>query len=291
MAKKKLQSGPRNPRGRTSKVPLTYYRSAKGDDNSSSSPFEGSRKPVSGFRKLLSRTIDSLAVLALVLLLCYSLIVKSTPNFSIDSTAYHPAEAYKNALISKLKDVKNRNKITFDEAEIVNSLHVQFPEIASAHIELPLFNQTPKVSLNISKPSFLFKAADKSYIIDADGVAIGESSDFPAIKNLPVIEDQTGFTAVKGRTIMSADGASFINSVLAQCKHFSIPVSSLTLPALAQELDLRTSDKPYFVKFYLGGDALQQTGQFLSTRKQLESTHKEPAQYLDVRIPGKVFYK
>jgi hypothetical protein len=291
MAKnKKTQTRQRTPRGSTSKVPLTYYRSAEGT-GSASSPFEGKRTSKNGFRKLLAQVFDSVLILAGILLICYSLIVKSTPNFSLSSSAYHPSTVYERAVRSKLKEVKNRNKITFDEDGIAKSLEQQFPEIENVQMELPIFSQTPKVSLNISKPSFLFKANSNSYAIDAEGVAVGLASDFPAIKNLPVIEDQTGFTAQKNKRIMSADSVNFINTVLAQCKYFKVPVNSLTLPALAQELDLRTSDKPYFVKFYLGGDALTQTGQFLSTRKQLQDTHKEPVQYLDVRVTGKVFYK
>jgi hypothetical protein len=287
---KKPRSEPRNPRARTSKVPLTYYRSAKGS-SASSSPFEGKRRSQSGLRKLLAKALDSVVILGAIFLLCYSLIVKSDPNFSLNSTAYHSNATYKEAVIKELKNIKNRSKITFDEVGIVSSLQKQFPEISTAHIELPIFNQTPKISLNISQPSFLFNASGSSYVIDSDGATVGQANDFPAVKNLPVIEDQTGFVAEKGKRIMSADSVSFINTVLMQCKHFKIPVTSLTLPALAQELDLRTSDKPYFVKFYLGGDSLQQTGQFLSTRKQLEATHKEPTQYLDVRVAGKVFYK
>jgi cell division septal protein FtsQ len=290
MAKNKLQSGPRNPRSRSTKVPLTYYRSAKGEE-SAFSPFDQKRPRQSGLRKFFARVTDSFVVLVLILVLCYSLIVRSSPNLSLSSTAYHTKDLYQKTLVDKLDDVKNRNKITFDEAEIVGAMQKQFPEIASAQVELPLFNQVPKINLNISKPSFLFNAGGQSYVIDADGLAVGLASEFPGVKGLPVITDQTGFTGAKGKAIMSADGASFINTVLAQCKHAKVPVNSLTLPALAQELDLRTSDKPYFVKFYLGGDALRQTGQFLSTRKQLQDTHKEPAQYLDVRVDGKVFYK
>jgi hypothetical protein len=70
-----------------------------------------------------------------------------------------------------------------------------------------------------------------------------------------------------------------------------VSVSSLTLPKTAQELDLRTKDRPYYVKFYLGGDALLQAGQFLATRRQFDTSNTQPAEYLDVRVEGKIFYK
>jgi hypothetical protein len=70
-----------------------------------------------------------------------------------------------------------------------------------------------------------------------------------------------------------------------------VSIKSLTLPKSVQELDLHTSDRTYFVKFYLGGDALQQTGQFLAARHQFDITNSQPAEYLDVRVAGKIFYK
>jgi hypothetical protein len=36
---------------------------------------------------------------------------------------------------------------------------------------------------------------------------------------------------------------------------------------------------------------MQQAGQFLATRNQFNDTNTQPAEYLDVRVPGKVFYK
>jgi hypothetical protein len=63
------------------------------------------------------------------------------------------------------------------------------------------------------------------------------------------------------------------------------------LPPKAQELDLRASDQSYYVKFYLGGDAMIQTGQYLAARQKFAQTKQQPGEYLDVRVSGKIFYK
>jgi hypothetical protein len=70
-----------------------------------------------------------------------------------------------------------------------------------------------------------------------------------------------------------------------------VPISALSLPAVPEEIDLRASDQPYYVKFYMGGSAVLQTGQFLAARQHFKQTGQLPAQYLDARIAGKVFYK
>ena len=128
-------------------------------------------------------------------------------------------------------------------------------------------------------------------VVDSKGTVIGPSADFPSVKDLPLISDETGFETVVGRSVLSRSDIDFITTVIAQARAAKVPIASLALPKLAQELDLRTTDRKYFVKFYLGGDALTQSGQFLAARQKFDSTKKQPNQYLDVRISGKIFFR
>jgi hypothetical protein len=90
---------------------------------------------------------------------------------------------------------------------------------------------------------------------------------------------------------LSAIDIAFIKAILVHCAKTGIKVDSLTLPTIAQEVDLRTKDRPYFVKFYLGGDSATQIGQFLAARHNFDQTGSQPGEYLDVRVNGKIFYK
>jgi hypothetical protein len=78
--------------------------------------------------------------------------------------------------------------------------------------------------------------------------------------------------------------------VAKEMKVYSIPVSMLALPNLAQQLDVYTTDAPYYTKFFTGGDPALQAAQMIAARQQFASGAK-PSQYLDVRVSGKVFYK
>jgi hypothetical protein len=277
--------------GQTSKVPLIYYRSGK-PAGSSRSPFKKAAPSTkSKARKLFTRFLDVVIVLAIVVGLGYSLLVGSKPDILVNSDAYHPKTTYREAIVKELQNIKNHNKITLDEQSIVKSLQSQFPEIASVQITLPIFSQTPTFRINIASPGFVLSSNGQSYIINSQGVAVASSSNFPSIKNLPVVTDQSGFTIEKGKQVLSGSEVSFINTLIVQCRKANVPIQALTLPPLAQELDLRTSDKPYYVKFYLGGDSKLQAGQFLATRHEFDSTNTQPSEYLDVRVSGKVFYK
>jgi cell division septal protein FtsQ len=294
MKNKERERQPRNRNTKSSgkKTPLTFYRSTD-PRTDSTSPF--ARKElspnVSRLRNFFASFFDAVIVVALILLLIYSLVIRPNAKVKLNSEVFHSSKTYQQATDSILKGIKNSNKITFSEQDVVEQLQTQFPEIASASIELPIIAQTPVVHLNIAKPSFVLSSKGQSYIVDSDGVAVAESNGFSGAQKLIRVEDQTGFSDEVGKQVMSAGSVKFINDLVKQCQHANVAISSLSLPNLAQELDLRTSDKPYYVKFYLGGDVLQQTGQFLATRHQLDANNTQPAQYLDVRVQGKIFYK
>jgi hypothetical protein len=69
-----------------------------------------------------------------------------------------------------------------------------------------------------------------------------------------------------------------------------IPIKDMVLSRSPQEVDLYTNDYGYYTKFYMGGDAVIQAGQYLAARNSFNAV-TAPQQYLDVRIAGKVFYK
>ncbi len=267
--------------------PLThYYRgAAKGD-----SPFE-KKLPRRSLRTKVAKILDWLVLLLVIFCLIYSLLVRPDPKVIANSNVYQPSHISQAAAAADLKNLNDRTKLTFDENKAVAALKQKFPEISAADIELPIFGQKPVIHLQIAQPDMIFVSGGKSYVLATSGVLVSSDTSMPAARDLPTVEDQSGFTARIGKAALSSSQVAFINQIVSQCRHADVPIKSLILPAAAQELDLRTTDKPYYVKFYLGGDPLLQTGQFLAARHQFATSHKDPAQYLDVRVSGKIFYK
>ena len=271
--------------------PAKYYRSGQLSDKAAS-PFKPKPKvKKSAVRKFLFGIADTMLIVLLLIGLVYSMLVRPNPKVITTSNVYHAVAVYQEAAIKQFQQLKNRNKVSLDETGIVNALQAEFPEIASASVELPLFGETPILHLNISAPSFVLASGGKAYIVDSQGVVVGEATDFPAVKNLPQVIDQSGFGVKIGSQTLSADNVAFINTLVAEAKQANVAIASLTLPSLAQELDLRTSDRGYYVKFFLGGDAAQQSGQFLAARHDFDQSGNQPSQYLDVRVAGKIYYK
>jgi len=278
--------------GPAKKTPLTFYRSADtGLDTNSPFKQKEVNPAVSKVRSFFAAFLDAVIIVSLILLLVYSLIIRPNAKVEVNSELFHSASVYQDATNKILKGIKDSNKITFSEQDVTSKLQKQFPEITSTDVELPIVSQTPVVHLKIASPSFVLNNQGHSYIVDSDGVAVADAANFPKASGLVRVEDQSGFSAKLGQQVLTADGVNFINTIVKQSKRANVPISTLTLPNLAQELDLRTSDRPYYVKFYLGGDPLLESGQFLASRHQFDTTNTQPAEYLDVRVSGKIFYK
>lgn len=284
---KVFRSSP-NTKTEPKRVPRTsYYRNQA---PAGASPFSKRSTPGTS-RKITAKFLDWLIVIILVALLGYALIVNPKPTVVGNIHGYRPTSDYQIAAQGNMQGLTYHTKITFNEKSVIAKLQQQFPEISSASVELPIIGQRPVVHLAISPPALILNSQLSSYVIDSDGVAVEQATQLKNAKTLPILTDSSGFGVSVGTHALSSDTVSFITQVVAQAKQAKVPLASLSLPALPQELDVRTSDKPYFVKFYLGGDVKTQVGQWLAARNQFAKGNINPMQYLDVRVSGKIFYK
>jgi hypothetical protein len=266
----------------------SYYRSAS--ESGRPSPFKPKPAKTAG-RKILFGVADVTLAIVLVVGLVYSLLVSSSPQVKATSQIYHSPAEYREQIARFFSGIQNHNKLTFNESQIVERIQHRFPEVQSAHIELPFFSEQPVVWLDIAAPQLLLSNPSGSYVIDSQGTAVAKPSQLPQLKNLVPLSDQTGYNSQIGQQVLSSQEVAFIMDVTEQARGSGVKIDSLTLPPLAQEIDLRAAGQNYFVKFFLGGDAKLQVGQYLAARNQFSKSGQGPAEYLDVRVPGKIFYK
>lgn len=280
----------RRPQQRKRPPTSTYYRSGSGSTKLSS-PFEARLNKVNPIKRLWLKTIDLLMIGILLYLIIHSLILRPNAKIITNNTAYSSINNYQDITNSYLRAIKNNNKLTFDDKGLVATLKTDFPEIDTASVELPVFSQRPVVRITISPPAFFLKSADKTYIIDTMGKAVAYNYQFPRIKGLPEIIDQSGYRISRGNQVLSQHDVAFIRDLKAYSDANKISIKSIILPLSPEEADLYTQDQPYFVKFYLAGDPNIQIGQFLAARRNFSQNNIRPTDYLDVRISGKIFYK
>ena len=268
-------------------VATSYYR---GVEQPSPSPFK-SKPTQKGWRTRLVKSVDLLLLVVILVCLVYSLVVSANPKVVLTSSDYHSPSIYRTAAAQAMNGFKDRNKLTFDEPAVASKLQAQFPEISKVSVELPLIGQQPVIRLNIANPEFLFNSNGQQYVLTANGIVVPNSFNPRITKTLVTINDLSGFHAQPGKAVLSAQQVAFISTVASQIQAAKVPIKSFNLPPAAQEVDLYTKDQNYYTKFYLGGNALVETGQYLAARHQLSAQNQNPSQYLDVRVEGKIFYK
>ncbi|MBI4034493.1 hypothetical protein HY380_01190 [Candidatus Saccharibacteria bacterium] len=264
-----------------------YYRATTG--SGSASPPRSKKTAKASW---LGRLADLTVIIAVVGLLAYSLIVTPQPTVKADRTDYHTLDSYRQAVVSEIQAIKYRNKLTFDEQSLGQALQAKYPEISTVEVRLPLFSQKPLVTLTVAPPNFKLAADHQLYIIDSQGSVAGLASQL-SLKNekLPLVTDLSGFEIALGQPVLTSSGVNFINQLLGQLKAKRISIAVLSLPAKGKDLHFQAKGEPYFVKFYLDGEPQLQIGQYLASRQHFKRSGQAPRQYLDVRVPGKVFYK
>jgi hypothetical protein len=190
--------------------------------------------------------------------------------------------------------VWNRNKITANTGQVSRQLLAHFPELTAASITVPLLAHQPLVYITPAQPRLVLIAADGAFLVSDSGKAV-LSAPTPAALNqpkLPTVTDQSGLQAHVNSQVLPSRSVRFIQTVVAELAAKQVAVSGLDLPAGSSELDAHLSGLPYLVKFNLqSDDARGESGTYLATAAQLHRQSVTPAQYIDVRVTGRAYYK
>jgi hypothetical protein len=291
-----LQAG-----GRAS--PYAYYSRQKTMANE---PERARRQPLPRSKKEIAQFFGQrfgliLVVIASLALLISSVQVSMRPRLVIvnDTAVYrlHPDSTYEANITQTLRGSwTNTNKITINTAGIARNLKTDYPEVADASVTLSIIGQRPIVYIQLTKPSLLMVATDGSAsVLDETGRVLTPASQVSNLDsfNLPTVTDQSGLNTESGHLALSGSSVQFISAVLLQLKAAGVSYSRLVLPPSSQELDIYIQGQPNFVKFNMHdpGTAREQAGEYLATANYLKGKGIVPASYIDVRLPGRTYYK
>jgi hypothetical protein len=249
-------------------------------------------------RASLKRLPVVIAVVLLAGLAVNSLFVGVTPRLEVAETGgktlLRDPQVYEQAATELMGQTPaNRLKLTAKTEYIALEMAKRYPELGTVSLMLPVFGHQPVLRVEPAAPALILGTTGQSYVLDTSGRVLGASTENPAVGKLglPVVTDQSGFPAANGQIALPSSTTRFITEVVGQLKAAKLPISSLTLPRGASELDVRLEGQPYFVKFNLMGNARAEAGAFLAVKQHLDREKKVPSQYIDVRVEGRAYYK
>jgi hypothetical protein len=248
-------------------------------------------------RDIQRRHVLSVLVIVIVFLLTIGL--DSTPRVVVlGDTAHRFAlqdlSVYQQYAHQTLgKSLANNNKLTIDATAVAQKIETQFPEIHAASISLPFIGRKPTLYIQPATPQLILATQSGQFILDANGraLAAGDDTVVPDTAVVPTVVDKSGLRLAKGQIALPSSSVVFITEVAGQLAAKQIQVENWTLPAGGSQLDVKVKGSPYYVKFNLQGDGREQAGTLLALQHDLANKKITPGQYIDVRVPGRAYYK
>lgn len=193
--------------------------------------------------------------------------------------------------------LSNRNKFTVNAPAIESALQAKFSELKDVSVALPILGHQPVVYVQPASPALILAADNGTFVIDENGRALIKADATTQLDNfkVPTVTDQSGLQLRLGKQALAHATTTFIQTVIRQLQAQHISIKAMTLPAASSELNVYITGQPYFVKFNLQdaspSAANVQTGTFLALKQHLQDARKTPGQYIDVRLPGRAYYK
>ena len=162
-------------------------------------------------------------------------------------------------------------------------------------VRIPLVGRRVVVAISFTQPVLLMHASSHSYVINGDGIVMAEAStvDESKLAALQVVQEDVPVKLTVGKPALTKENVVFIQSVISELTYAHASVDTVTLPLGASELNVRLKGRPYVIKFAAGdtgGGAKQQVGAYLAVAHNLEG-QQAPSEYIDVRLPERVFVK
>jgi hypothetical protein len=202
-------------------------------------------------------------------------------------------KVYTDAAHAAFTPLFNSNKLTVNASKISADLQKQFPELKAVSVTLPIVGSQPVVYIQPATPKLLLVAKNGMYLLDNDGRALISGTQVPDLESLhvPIVNDQGGLSIELGHIALPRSTVSFITEVMGQLQAKGVTTTNLTLMTGSTELQAHIAGVGYYVRFNLHGKAREETGAFLTAKQYLEASHKTPAEYVDVRVENKAYFK
>jgi hypothetical protein len=278
---------------------FSYYNNRAPEVTERRSPNRQDASETGKSRRSMPRSLAQLPFWGLILVagLCLIkvLFLSTSPkvvllgNTPVSATYVRTTQAYADAAHKQLtSSLTSHSKLTVNLNGTAEALERQFPELQAVSMTVPLVSSRPIVYVQVAQPSVVLQTASGNYALNKSGLVLAKLRSVPS--GVPIVVDQSGASPVPGKQYLSSSTISFIQTVAYQLTAAKIDVSTYVLPASSlYELDAHIDGQPYSIKYNLQGDALLQSGAAIATMQHLGST--TPKEYIDVRVPDRVYYK
>lgn len=244
------------------------------------------------FFKRLRLVPTIIAVTAIGLSVVYSTTLSSVANvkFAGEASPYRNMVEYRTGIEKLLaSSLWNKSKLTINTTTTEDAILQAFPELDAANVALPVIGRRPTITVHSRQPALLLTTTTNAYVVDLSGRVVAEASQLLSSQReqLLTVQDRSGLQLDIGSQAVTAGTVTFILNVQAQLAAKKLVIVQATLPTVPNEVDFKLKDLSYYIKTDTTGDPRIEIGDFLAAK----DSGVRPAEYMDVRVEEKVFYK
>jgi cell division septal protein FtsQ len=178
------------------------------------------------------------------------------------------------------------NLLTLDDEQLVLDLQQADPLLRSVQVRRKWFH-TIAVSALLKQPSLGWSSDNQSFLLDRDGTAIGV---LPAGSKLPVVNDGSNLPVKVGQRVTTSRFVAFVTGMVPALAGVGVGVTSLDVKDTTLDLSV-TTNKGYRLIMDTSREVSDEMVDLKAVLALLASQKKTPAEYIDLRVAGKAYYK
>jgi cell division septal protein FtsQ len=274
-------------------------RSSSSTNEQAKQRFDAKKSPRVRFKKLnklkkLSKRGFYLAISVLTLIFIWWLSLISTrshfysniQNLNINQTYRNDLQEFSDSKVS------NYTLLNLDSKKVESQITQKFSDVKSVQIKRIWYKKGVDISYVMREPIIKWQAGSELKFIDENGVILNST---PVNQNdLYVIEDNSGLKLDSGEKVFAERNVTFCGLAMKAVNNnpsvknnfvgFGIPATSL------KEIDIKLKSG-LVVKLSTELDPEGQVSLLAQIIDKLANEGKTPAEYIDLRVPGKVFWK
>lgn len=178
------------------------------------------------------------------------------------------------------------NQVTFDADAFVAKLQQDDPLLRDVSVKRSGWH-TIVVTAGLKQPSLGWTTGNQTYVLDRDGTVIGTVSGTPAF---PVVRDGSNVPVEVGQKATSAHFVEFVSQLGPALAGVGIQVTRLDIKDTTLDLTA-TTNKGYRILLDTSRTVGEEINDLTAVQKLLVAQKRTPAEYIDLRIAGKAYYK
>ncbi len=176
--------------------------------------------------------------------------------------------------------------------EIENAVRSKAPSISQVDVTRSLFSNAITVRILPKQPSAIWQQGrgGQTYVIDDAGRAFMKAS---GSEKLPKILSEQSFVngAVTGQYVIDANAVKTVSSWEPELRRLGMELDFMEIGSVPRQSDFVLKNKPYHIRVSTEVSASEAAPYLAQMLKNLEDRKITPAEYIDLRIPYRVFYK